>query len=95
MSDEIMSEAEAEAVMANIAKSKEILSLSDSLQPVFAGRAPEVVSGVLADLMAIWLTGFVPEDADDLHDLRRGLFEDWSRMFWTLVEIEDILRRRH
>jgi hypothetical protein len=94
MSDEIMSEAEAEAVMANIAKSKEILSLSDSLQPVFAGRAPEVVSAVLADLLAIWMRGYRPEAGDDLAALRRELFEGWSEMFWDLVSVEDILAAR-
>jgi hypothetical protein len=94
MSDEIMSEAEAEAVMANIAKSKEILSLSDSIKPMLAGRAPEVVSAVLADLTAIWMSGFRPEAGDDLHALRRELFEEWSEMFWELVAVEDYLDAR-
>jgi hypothetical protein len=69
------------------ARSREVMELSDRLRPFLAGRRPEVVSGVLADLLAIWLASHWTETGDASERVREALLRDHLELVGRLTEI--------
>ena len=69
---------------------KGALELVEKIRPLLAGHPPQVQSGALADLVAMWLAGHQYRNNLDLLDvveLRKVLFARWSKTMWELVPI--------
>lgn len=47
-------------------RTKEALELSNSIEPLLKGKAPDVQGATLANLLAIWLSGFHPPEVRGL-----------------------------
>ena len=57
----------------------EVQQVSGQIQPLLKGRAPQVQSAVLADLLSLWLAGHWPPAA------REELFDDFVKLVRDLV----------
>jgi hypothetical protein len=57
----------------------EVELVSKQIQPLLKGRAPNVQSGVLADLLSLWLAGHWPPEA------REELLGDFVELVRDLV----------
>ena len=76
-----------------------VMELVSKISPILSGHPPEVQSAALADLTAMWLSGFQdlanPENAE-LLALREALFGEWCKTVRELVTVNSaILRERH
>lgn len=67
---------------------KEALALAEAIRPLLAGRAPEVQSAALADLLSIWLAGHVvPGDPDKTAELRAEQLEAHLQLVGDLLPV--------
>lgn len=60
----------------------EVDRLVERIRPILAGHPPDVQSGVLADLLAIWLAGHVGSHAEKV---RKKLLADHLKLVRKLV----------
>jgi hypothetical protein len=53
---------------------REIAAVVERIKPILMGRPPEIIGGILADLLAIWLAGHhVEGDEDATRTMRADL----------------------
>jgi hypothetical protein len=70
------------------ARTREIARVVERIKPILAGRPPEMIGAVLADLLAIWLAGHhVAGDEDATRKLRAELLADHCFAVRQLTEI--------
>lgn len=72
-----------------MAEVDEVSELSRQIYPLFAGREPEVVGAVLADLLAILLVGFRDKKA------REELLEIHIKAVRNLIVVNEGMLREH
>jgi hypothetical protein len=71
----------------------EAATVARAIQPLLAGRSPEVQSAVLADLVAMWLAGHLFLDGADATALREEFLAMFVDAVRKLIPInEDIIR---
>lgn len=69
---------------------EQTLELAERIKPILAGHEPLIQSAVLAELLSIWLVGFVVDDSKEkTRRLRRELFEGHCELVWKLVKEND------
>lgn len=81
------------------AQAAEANDLSEMIWPLvaslLAGKAPEVQGAVLADLIAVWLSGpLIVGDKRATARLRRQRFDAHCRVVWKLVAYYDAAREQ-
>jgi hypothetical protein len=62
-------------------------TIAKMIGPLLKGLGPELQGAVLADLVSMWVAGFVAHGSRaETAKLRRELVEDWVKLVWRLVE---------
>lgn len=67
-------------------KVHEIMATVDRIRPILAGRDPGVQSGIIAELMAGYLSGW---RCENVRRLRQELFDHFEVLVWQLVAVSD------
>jgi hypothetical protein len=62
-------------------------TLFQRIRPLFAGYEPEMQGAVLAQLVALWLAGFVSDDAAHEDAARAELLEDLVGTIQQLIPV--------
>jgi hypothetical protein len=71
---------------------QEILELAERIKPFLAHKPPHVQSGVLAELLSIWLAGhYIPGDPDQTTQLRAELLAKHCELVRALVRVNEKL----
>jgi hypothetical protein len=67
-------------------QSNEVLELAAEIKPILAGKDPEVISAVLAELLSLLLAGFVvPGDSEQTISVRSGLLASHCQLVRQLT----------
>jgi hypothetical protein len=81
------------------AQANAVTKLVAEISPLLSGHSPDVQSGALADLTAMWLAGhqdLVNPENDALKELREALFANWCETVRALIAPNSaMIRARH
>lgn len=66
-------------------------ALVQEVKPLLAGKGPEVQSAVLADLLAMWLSGMRSPDPKEQIEFRTWAMNGFQQLVWDLVAMYDQL----
>lgn len=76
--------------LANAEETHLVVAMTSCIGQLFAGQKPEIIGGVLAELMSTFLLNHkIPSDLPRQEQLREEILTDWCVVVRQLVAVQD------